>query len=417
MSSEWLPFTITTHKGECIMNSVGIDVSKGKSTVAIMRPFGEIVASPFEINHTEEDFEKLVSQIKSLKGEARIVMEYTGRYYEPLANYLYNSGLYISVVNAILIHDYDNSSIRRVKTDKKDAIKIANYGLNRWLDLPEYIPEEELRQALKIYNRQFTQYTKLKVALINNLIALSDQTFPGIDGLFGKTPRKDGHQKWIDFIKDYWHKDCITTKTIKSLERSYQKWCSKNGYHYQSNKVNDIYQLANQTVASMPANANTKLIITETAKELISLIDALEKIRQEMNRIASQLPEYPAVMFLPGVGTTLGPQLIAEIGDIRRFHSRKALIAYAGIDSSPYQSGTIDIKSRGISKRGSSALRKTLFIVMDCILRHQQIDDPVYQFLDKKRAEGKHYYVYMIAGCNKFLRIYYARISAYLNSI
>ena len=143
------------------MNSVGIDVSKGKSTVAIMRPFGEIVASPFEINHTEEDFEKLVSQIKSLKGESRIVMEYTGRYYEPLANYLYNSGLYISVVNAILIHDYDNSSIRRVKTDKKDAIKIANYGLNRWLDLPEYIPEEELRQALKIYNRQFTQYTKL----------------------------------------------------------------------------------------------------------------------------------------------------------------------------------------------------------------------------------------------------------------
>lgn len=136
-----------------------------------------------------------------------------------------------------------------------------------------------------------------------------------------------------------------------------------------------------------------------------------------MNRIASQLPEYPTVMSLPGVGTTLGPQLIAEIGDIRRFHSRKALIAYAGIDSSPYQSGPIDIKSRGISKRGSSALRKTLFTVMDCILRHQQIDDPVYQFLDKKRAEGKYYYVYMIAGCNKFLRIYYARISAYLNSI
>ena len=38
-------------------------------------------------------------------------------------------------------------------------------------------------------------------------------------------------------------------------------------------------------------------------------------------------------------------------------------------------------------------------------------------FLDKKRAEGKHYYVYMIAGCNKFLRIYYARVSEYLNSL
>ena len=136
-----------------------------------------------------------------------------------------------------------------------------------------------------------------------------------------------------------------------------------------------------------------------------------------MNRIASQFPEYPVVLSLHGVGTTLGPQLIAEIGDVRRFHNRKALIAYAGIDSSPYQSGTIDIKSRGISKRGSATLRKTLFTVMDCILRHKHTDEPVYQFLDKKRAEGKHYYVYMIAGCNKFLRIYYAKVSEYLNSL
>ena len=131
------------------MNAVGIDVSKGKSTVAIMRPYGEIVASPFEINHTEDDFKKLVSQIQKLHGESRIIMEYTGRYYEPLANYLYNAGLHVSVVNAILIHDYSNSSIRRVKTDKKDSIKIANYGLDRWLDLPDYMPEDELRQALK----------------------------------------------------------------------------------------------------------------------------------------------------------------------------------------------------------------------------------------------------------------------------
>ena len=399
------------------MNAVGIDISKGKSTVAIMRPYGEIVASPFEISHTEDDFKKLSSLIQNLHGESKIIMEYTGRYYEPLANYLYNAGLRVSVVNAILIHDYSNSSIRRVKTDKKDAIKIANYGLDRWLDLPEYIPEEELRQALKLYNRQFTQYTKVKVVLVNNLIALTDQIFPGVDNLFGKTPRQNGHQKWVDFIKNYWHKDCITKKSLKAFDTSYKKWYSQNGYHYQANKVTDIYQLASESVASMPYNANTELIITETANELISLTDTLEKLRKEMNRIASQLPEYPAVLSLHGVGTTLGPQLIAEIGDVRRFHNRKALIAYAGIDSSPYQSGTIDIKSRGISKRGSASLRKTLFTVMDCILRHKHTDEPVYQFLDKKRAEGKHYYVYMIAGCNKFLRIYYARVSEYLNSL
>ena len=84
------------------MNAVGIDVSKGKGTVAIMRPYGEIVTSPFEISHTEEDFKNLTSQFKNLHGESRIIMEYTGRYYEPLANYLYNAGLRVALLTLFL---------------------------------------------------------------------------------------------------------------------------------------------------------------------------------------------------------------------------------------------------------------------------------------------------------------------------
>lgn len=109
--------------------------------------------------------------------------------------------------------------------------------------------------------------------------------------MFGKTPCQAGHQKWIDFIKNYWHKDCITKKSLKSLDTSYKKWWSKNGYHYQANEVTDIYRLASETVASMPYDTNTELIVTETANELILLIDTLEKLRKEMNRIASQIPE------------------------------------------------------------------------------------------------------------------------------
>ena len=70
------------------MNAVGIDVSKGKSMVAIMRPFGEIVSTPFEIKHTSSDINSLVKLIKSIEGESRIVMEHTGRYYEVLAHQL-----------------------------------------------------------------------------------------------------------------------------------------------------------------------------------------------------------------------------------------------------------------------------------------------------------------------------------------
>ena len=118
-----------------------------------------------------------------------------------------------------------------------------------------------------------------------------------------------------------------------------------------------------------------------------------------------------------GVGPALGPQLMAEISDVRCFYSKKALVAFAGIDAPPYQSGQMEVRSRSISKRGSFALRRTLFLVMSVILQHSPADNPVYQFLDRKRAEGKPYRVYMMASANKFLRIYYSSVKQYLDSL
>ncbi len=135
-----------------------------------------------------------------------------------------------------------------------------------------------------------------------------------------------------------------------------------------------------------------------------------------MTETAEQLPEYNTVMEMYGVGEVLAPQLIAEIGDTRRFHNRKAITAFAGLDASPYQSGTVDIKSRSISKRGTPYLRRTLFLVIEAYLKKSPVDEPVYQFLDKKRAEGKPYKVYMTAAANKFLRIYYAKVNEALNA-
>ena len=81
------------------MNAVGIDVSKSKSVVAIMRPFGEIVSTPFEIKHTASDIHSLIELINSVEGESRIVMEHTGRYYEVLAHQLLEANLFVSAIN------------------------------------------------------------------------------------------------------------------------------------------------------------------------------------------------------------------------------------------------------------------------------------------------------------------------------
>ena len=81
------------------MNAVGIDVSKGKSMVAIMRPFGEIVSKPFEIRHTATDIKSLIGLINSINGESRVVIEHTGRYYEVLAHQLSEANLFVSAIN------------------------------------------------------------------------------------------------------------------------------------------------------------------------------------------------------------------------------------------------------------------------------------------------------------------------------
>ncbi len=393
------------------MNAVGIDVSKGKSTVTVMQPFGVVIASPFEVEHTEKELEGLAKFLKSLVGETKVLMEYTGHYYEPIARYLHESGIFVSVVNAILAHDYNGNSVRRVKTDKKDAAKLANMAIDRWLDLKEYIPEDEIRQTLKICNRQYNQYNKLKTMLKNNLIALIDQTFPNANKLFSSPARKsDGHEKWVDFVLKFWHCECVCGISEKQFKDKYARWCKRNGYHYSDYKAEDIYIEACGNIGLLPMCESAKVLITQAIIQLQTIEEALAALKHEMNELSASLPEYNTVMSFYGVGEVLGAQLIAEIGDVSRFESKKSLIAFAGIDAPPYQSGTVNVQSRSISKRGSASLRKTLFQIMSVILQKSPYDDPVFTYLDKKRSEGKPYKVYMIAAANKFLRIYYARV-------
>lgn len=399
------------------MNCVGIDVSKGKSMIAVMQPLGEVIISPFEVYHTGSELSELARLLKSLDGETRVVMESTGNYHAPVAWLLHDAGFYVSVVNAMLVHDYGNNSLRRAKTDKKDAIKLANYGLDHWLTLPRYVPEEDTRLMLKNCYRQYQQYSKVKTMLKNNLISLLDTAFPDANRLFTSPARADGSEKWVDFVDVFWHCECVCGLSAKAFVTKYQKWCKKHGYNFSEEKALDIYASACGHFGVMPKTNTAKLLVGQAVSQLRAISAALAALKQEMQALAERLPEYPVVMGMFGVGPTLGPQLMAEIGDVRRFYSKKALVAFAGIDAPPYQSGQMDVRSRSISKRGSAALRRTLFLVMSVFLQQSPTDEPIYQFMDKKRAEGKPYRVYMMASANKFLRIYYASVKAYLGSL
>ena len=211
--------------------------------------------------------------------------------------------------------------------------------------------------------------------------------------------------------------DCVRKHSLNAFSERYKKWCKRHGYIFKQSNAEEVYNLAKSAVVLVPASETTKLLVQEAANQLTSIARSVETYRAEMNCLATQLPEYPAVMEMYGVGESLGPQLMAEIGDVRCFEQKKSLVAFAGVDPMPNQSGEKNVCSTRSSKRGSPYLRKTLFNLMGIHLKKSPVDEPVYQFLDRKRAEKKPFYVYMIAGANKFLRRYYGKVRDYLATI
>ena len=119
-------------------NAVGIDVSKNKSTIAILQPGGTIIRKPFNVSHT-------------------------------------------------------------------DARKIARYTLDNWTELRQYSGMDNTRTQLKTLNSQFSFFMKQTVAAKANLIALLDNTYPGVNKLFNSPPREDGSEKWVDYAYSFWH--------------------------------------------------------------------------------------------------------------------------------------------------------------------------------------------------------------------
>ncbi len=290
-----------------IRNAVGIDVSNGHSTVAVRDYAGAVIVPPYDVRHTVKELGALAERLKGLEGDTRIVMEHTGRYYEAIANGLHEQGLWVSAVNPLLPKMHGCNSLRNVHTDKADARKLAKYGLDNWNELREYTVMDENRYNLRTLNRQFQLASRQRTESANNLIALLEQSLPGIRKFFDSPPREDGHQKWVDFVDRFYHADCIRSLSLKKFTKIYQKWCKDKKYNFSEKKAAEIYAAVQEMVVLVPMTELIKLLVQQAAEQLTALSKSVEIYRAEMDRLASRLPEYPVVMEMFGVGTSLGP--------------------------------------------------------------------------------------------------------------
>ena len=391
------------------MLAVGIDVSKSKSAAAILNPDGTVHTKPFEFRHSQPEMDALIRYIKDQNQPVTILMENTGHYHYPVLKALEAAGLPVCLINAYQMKKYGDMELRKAKTDKKDALRIARYALEKGYSLVPHTSMDQKYEDLRFLARQYDQrmgtLTTNKVFLIN----LLDETMPGITKLLSLTTRDPETSLTMLFIKRFKSYDRIKkmgrTRFLDSYNKLARKSRNRRAYGYGL----AIYELAVNSITTRGENEFT-LAAQDQCVDLVSESQkAADAIILNMQTLPETLQEYAVLRSMAGVGDRLGPLILAEIGDIRRFHSGKALNAYAGNDAPPYQSGTFESHNRHISKRGNAALRKYCFEVMQALKLTRPQDDPVYLFLIKKEQEGKPYNVAKMAGVNKFLRIYYAR--------
>ena len=391
------------------MIAVGIDVSKSKSTVAILDSYGTVLATPFNMAHTQPEMNALVSRLKAFDEPVTILLEYTGHYHYPVLKKLQEEGFPVCVVNPYQMKKYGDVEIRKAKTDKKDALRIATYALEKSYKLIPYSSMEQKYEDLKFLSRQYQQrisfVSTLKVQLINML----DQTMPGITKILALKSRDPEKCALLLFIKRYKSFDEIQRIGKTRFLSTYATLMKKTPDRYAPKKGLEIYELARDSITTRGEDPYIWAAQDQCVDLLATAQNAADEIIMQMQNIAETIPEYKVLRAMNGVGDRLGPVILAEIGDIRRFHSAKALNSFAGNDAPPYQSGQFESRNRHISKRGSSALRKACFEVMQALKLTKPQDDPIYQFILKKEQEGKPYNVAKMAGVNKFLRIYYAR--------
>ena len=384
---------------------VGIDVSKGKSTVAILSIEGEVIEEPFEINHDINGLNLLEEKLKDIsKEDLKIVMEETGTYHLPVLGYLLDKGYFVVAENALKIKKYLDRGLRKAKTDKKDSYKLAEYTCDNWYKLNKVRENDETYDNLRFLSRQYINNINVQIKQKNNFSNLCDLLFPGYYQMLDENNFILG----LEIFKKYYHPEIVTNKKQSQFVDEIDKLAKELGHKGAGiTLANKIYLLAQKTISPRPNNEFAQLSAISCADALILTIKTTTTIITEMDKLARELREYDVISEMPGCGKKLTSRVIAEIGDVRRFKNAGSIIAYAGLDAPPYQSGQFEATNRHISKRGNKYLRKTGYEVMKSIKSSCRLDNDLKSYIIKKENEGKSKKVAKIAGLNKFLRMYY----------
>ena len=229
---------------------VGIDVSKGKSTVAILSIEGEVIEEPFEINHYINGLNLLEGKLKDIsKEDLKIVMEKTGTYHLPVLGYLLDKGYFAVAENALKIKKYLDRGLRKAKTDKKDSYKLAEYTCDNWYKLNKVRENDETYDNLRFLSRQYINNISVQVKQKNNFSNLCDLLFPGYYQILDENNFILG----LEIFKKYYPLEIVTNKKQSQFVDKIDKLAKELGIKGAGiTLANKIYLLAQKNYFSAP---------------------------------------------------------------------------------------------------------------------------------------------------------------------
>ena len=380
-------------------NCLAIDVAKGKSMVTLISSCGEVLIDPYEVNHSINDFSNLLNRIKNLKlDNVSVIMESTGVYHRPIERFFLENNFKVFVINPIY-GKMQKRNIRKTKTDKEDCFNLANLFFSN--TFKEYNKPEQLYLDLNALSRQYFALDELCVNIKNRYRNLLYLCFPEYEEIFkGNTVYSSIA---LEFIEKYPHADIISNTRIDKI----QNFLKKHEFRRWKSKAVFIKERALKSYPSVNMNDELVSNLSQIARLINEYQKAIDIIKYKITFLAKKSKYFKPINSIYGIGEFTTSIIIAELGDINRFHNIKELTAYCGLDPSIKQSGKSINVHGPISKSGNKYMRKLLFISCLNIVRLTSkchIENDIESYYRKKRNEGKHHYAATIACTTKLLR-------------
>ena len=374
---------------------LGVDVAKYQHQATLINSRGMIIGQSFQFSNSQAGFDFLWGRIKKQLPQKAVVivgMEATGHYYWHLKDYFIQQGITVKVFNPIETQTLAKTKIRKVRNDRLDSLLIAELTSKKQC-LPLKNEKEKVKQLREL--TRFSEKLKGQARFYKQEISsLMERLCPEFSAhfsqIFLKTP--------LMMIKEYFLNNVSKEELIEKIVRTSKARIKKD-------KAREIVLILDNSLGKNYRWENSKLQLRLLLQSLTLVETQIKEVRENIKKLSSKFKEVEYLTSIKGISHYLASVILGEVGKIDKFSNKKQLTAFAGLDPSVKQSGSYNRKQGNhISKRGSKYLRRQLYYAAKTAV----IFDPELKaFYEKKKAQGKHYNVIIIAVARKLLmRVY-----------